>query len=208
MFHFMFCSAGFSCFTLCFVLLDSLFSLYVLFCWIHVFHFVFCAVGFTCFPLCFVLLDLRGSPNVLYCWVFVPHYMFCVVGFTCFTFRFVLLIHVLRFMFCIDGCSCFTLRFVLLDSFVSPRVLCCWIYVLFFVFCVVDSRVSICFVLLIHVFHFMFCAAGFTCFNCDFPAVMEKTGTNHRLTGQPLTRLSHRIQYSDTAAVVSGVAVV
>ena len=69
---------------------------------------------------------------------------------------------------------------MLLDLRVSHYVLCCWICVFYFVFCVVDSRVSLCFVLLdsrvshcvlccwINVFHFMFRAAGFTCFTLCF----------------------------------------
>jgi len=46
---------GFSCFTLCFVLLDLRILLCVLCCWFTCF--TFCAAGFSCFTLCFVLLD-------------------------------------------------------------------------------------------------------------------------------------------------------
>jgi hypothetical protein len=37
---------------------------------------------------------------------------------------------------------------------------------------------------------------------------MEKAGTNHCLARQPLAHLSHPTQYSNTAAAVSGVALV
>jgi len=144
---------------------------------------MFCAVGFTCFTLCFVLIHVFHF--VLCCWILVFHIVFCAVGFTC-----------------------FTLCFVLLDSRVSLYVLCCWIYVFYFAFCVVGPRVSLCFALLILVFRFVFCAAGYTCFNCNFPAIMEKAVTNHCLARQPLTNLPHRIQHSVTATAVSGVALV
>ena len=134
---------GFSCFTLCFVLLDSRVSLCFC-CWSHVFHF------------CFVLLDLRVSLNVLYSWMFVFHFMLCAVGLTCFT------------LFCAVGFTCFTLYFVLLDLRILLCVLCCW-FTCFTLFCAVGFS---CFTFVLccwmHVFHFIFCAARFAYFTLCF----------------------------------------